>query len=75
MSRNSDLILNLLSLMSSSPALRSSSPSSFVRERLRLDLSERDAVRHVDHLVHLSSSAVVASVVERLHRIAQAIRS
>ncbi len=46
-----------------------------VRDRLRLDLSEREAVRHIDHLVHLSASAVVASVVDRIHKIAQAIRS
>lgn len=108
--RNSELILSLLSLMSSSsiPSLvlgslnndknegchlgqpqarrsmghhhhhhNQSEPQAtvIVRDRLKLDLSEPDAVKHIDHLLHLSSSAVVASFVERLHKLAQSIRA
>lgn len=51
------------------------SPLSNLRERLRLELSEREAVKHIDHLIHLSASAVVATVVERLHKLAQAMRA
>ncbi|TRY67190.1 hypothetical protein TCAL_09234 [Tigriopus californicus] len=104
--RNSELILSLLSLMSSSsiPSLvpgslnnksevcRQSQPRArrpmghhhnqtetqatvIVRDRLKLDLSEPDAVKHIDHLLHLSSSAVVATFVERLHKLAQSMRA
>ena len=48
--------------------------TAIVRDRLKLELSEAEAVRHIDHLLHISASAVVASFVERMHKIAQAIR-
>ena len=75
--RHSELILGLISLMSASsmPSLCRQGALASVRERLKLGLSEREAVKHVDHLVHLSSSALVASFVERMHQIAQAIRT
>jgi hypothetical protein len=49
--------------------------ASAIRQRLRLELTEREAVRHIDHLLHLSSSAVVATFVDRLHNLAQSMRS
>ena len=84
--RNSELILNVLSLMTSSSSLPSlskgqqqqqqhRSPLGSLSDRLQLRLSEREAVKHIDHLLHLSSSAVVASLVERWHKLAQAIRN
>eukprot|EP00095_Tigriopus_kingsejongensis_P003928 maker-scaffold85_size395806-snap-gene-2.27 protein:Tk03928 transcript:maker-scaffold85_size395806-snap-gene-2.27-mRNA-1 annotation:"phosphatidylinositol 3-kinase catalytic subunit type 3-like" len=94
--RNSELILSLLSLMSSSciPAMgqlphqttkskrsgashvQSDPPATvIVRDRLKLELSEKEAVKHIDHLLHLSSSAIVANFVERLHKLAQSLKS
>lgn len=77
--RNSDLILSLVSLMSGSsiPALKKSpmAATDYIKDRLKLDIIDREAVKHIDHLLHLSSSAVVASLVERLHKIAQAMRT
>ena len=45
-----------------------------VKRRLRPELSESEAAAHLDAMIRLSASAVVASFVERLHAFAQAFR-
>ena len=67
--RNSDLILSL-SGMTSYPSL-----SETVFERLRLRLTESEAIRHVDELIKQSTSAIVPTFVEKIHRIAQALKA
>ena len=45
-----------------------------VRRRLRPELGESEASAHLDAMIRLSASAVVASFVERFHAFAQAFR-
>lgn len=45
-----------------------------MKRRLRPELSESEAAAHLDAMIRLSASAVVASFVERLHAFAQAFR-
>ena len=46
----------------------------FLEERFRLDLSDEQAVHHIQQVINDSASAVMPQVIEAAHRIAQAFR-
>jgi len=80
-SRSSSPTASLLPRSPSSPHLHQSPSASdsclvdAVKRRLRPELSESEAAAHLDAMIRLSASAVVASFVERLHAFAQAFRT
>ncbi|XP_061932147.1 phosphatidylinositol 3-kinase catalytic subunit type 3 isoform X2 [Apis cerana] len=73
--RHANLILNLFSLMvdASVPdiALEPDKAVKKVQDKLRLDLSDEEAVHYVHSLLDLSVTAVMAVLVEQLHKFAQ----
>lgn len=73
--RHANLILNLFSLMvdASVPdiALEPDKAVKKVQDKLRLDLSDEEAVHYVHNLLDLSITAVMAVLVEQLHKFAQ----
>ncbi|EZA60206.1 Phosphatidylinositol 3-kinase catalytic subunit type [Ooceraea biroi] len=73
--RHANLILNLFSLMvdASVPdiALEPDKAVKKVQDKLRLDLSDEEAVHYVHNLLDLSVTAVMAVLVEQLHKFAQ----
>ncbi|XP_017786866.1 PREDICTED: phosphatidylinositol 3-kinase catalytic subunit type 3 isoform X2 [Nicrophorus vespilloides] len=73
--RHANLMLNLFSLMvdASVPdiALEPDKAVRKVQDKLRLDLGDEEAVRYLQNLLELSVTAVVAVVVEQLHKFAQ----
>ncbi|XP_045450197.1 phosphatidylinositol 3-kinase catalytic subunit type 3 [Melitaea cinxia] len=73
--RHANLILNLFSLMvdASVPdiALEPEKAVQKVMMNLRLDLGEEEAIQHVQNLLDVSVSAVMAALVEQLHKFAQ----
>ncbi|XP_012061369.1 PREDICTED: phosphatidylinositol 3-kinase catalytic subunit type 3 [Atta cephalotes] len=73
--RHANLILNLFSLMvdASVPdiALEPDKAVKKVQDKLRLDLSDEEAVHYVHTLLDLSVTAVMAVLVEQLHKFAQ----
>ncbi|XP_032668261.1 phosphatidylinositol 3-kinase catalytic subunit type 3 isoform X2 [Odontomachus brunneus] len=73
--RHANLILNLFSLMvdASVPdiALEPDKAVKKVQDKLRLDLSDEEAVHYVHNLLDLSVTAVMAALVEQLHKFAQ----
>ncbi|KAF7391005.1 hypothetical protein HZH68_010503 [Vespula germanica] len=73
--RHANLILNLFSLMvdASVPdiALEPDKAVKKVQDKLRLDLSDEEAVHYVQNLLDLSVTAVMAALVEQLHKFAQ----
>ncbi|XP_011311531.1 phosphatidylinositol 3-kinase catalytic subunit type 3 [Fopius arisanus] len=73
--RNANLMLNLFSLMvdASVPdiALEPDKAVKKVQDKLRLDLSDEEAVHYVHNLLDLSVTAVMAVLVEQLHKFAQ----
>ncbi|CAB0037128.1 unnamed protein product [Trichogramma brassicae] len=73
--RHANLILNLFSLMvdASVPdiALEPDKTVKKVQDKLRLDLSDEEAVHYVQNLIDLSVSAVMPALVEQLHKFAQ----
>jgi len=74
-SRSSSPTASLLPRSPSSPHLHQSPSVDAVKRRLRPELSESEAAAHLDAMIRLSASAVVASFVERLHAFAQAFRT
>lgn len=76
-SRSASPTDSLLPRSPSSPQLqqRDSNLVDAVRRRLRPELGESEAAAHLDAMIRLSASAVVASFVERLHAFAQAFRT
>jgi len=73
--RNANLFLNLFSLMvdASVPdiALEPDKAVRKVQDKLQLDLTEEEAMGYVQNLIDVSVSAVLAVVVEHLHKFAQ----
>ncbi|XP_066599239.1 phosphatidylinositol 3-kinase catalytic subunit type 3 [Prorops nasuta] len=73
--RHANLLLNLFSLMvdASVPdiALEPDKAVKKVQDKLRLDLSDEEAVHYVQNLLDLSVTAVMAVLVEQLHKFAQ----
>ncbi|KAF4518926.1 hypothetical protein B566_EDAN006765 [Ephemera danica] len=73
--RHANLILNLFSLMihASVPdiALEPDKTVQKVQDKLRLDLGDEEAVSCVQSLLDLSVTAVMAALVEQLHKFAQ----
>ncbi|KDR23478.1 phosphatidylinositol 3-kinase catalytic subunit type 3 [Zootermopsis nevadensis] len=73
--RNSNLVLNLFSLMvdASVPdiALEPDKAVKKVQDKLRLDLEEEEAVSYLHTILDVSVTAVMAVLVEQLHKFAQ----
>lgn len=71
-------MLNLFSLMvdASVPdiALEPDKAVRKVQDKLRLDLSEEEAVHYIQNLIETSVTAIMAAFVEHLHKITQYIR-
>ncbi|XP_063232536.1 phosphatidylinositol 3-kinase catalytic subunit type 3 [Bacillus rossius redtenbacheri] len=73
--RHTNLILNLFLLMvdASVPdiALEPDKAVKKVQDKLRLDLNDEEAVHYMQNLLDLSATAVMAALVEQLHKLAQ----
>ncbi len=73
--RYANLILNLFSLMvdASVPdiALEPDKTVRKVQDKFRLDLSDEEAVQYMQSLIDVSATAVMAAIVERIHKLAQ----
>nr|CAD7591205.1 unnamed protein product [Timema genevievae] len=73
--RHANLMLNLFSLMvdASVPdiALEPDKAVKKVQDKLRLDLGDEEAVHFMQNLLDLSVTAVMAALVEQLHKFAQ----
>lgn len=71
-------MLNLFSLMvdASVPdiALEPDKAVRKVQDKLRLDLSDEEAVHYIQNLIETSVSAVMPAIVEQFHKITQYIR-
>ncbi|XP_018579245.1 phosphatidylinositol 3-kinase catalytic subunit type 3 isoform X2 [Anoplophora glabripennis] len=76
--RHANLMLNLFSLMvdASVPdiALEPDKAVRKVQDKLRLDLSDEEAVHYIQNLIETSVSAVMPAIVEQFHKITQYIR-
>ncbi|KAJ8953167.1 hypothetical protein NQ318_017195 [Aromia moschata] len=76
--RHANLMLNLFSLMVdiSVPdiALEPDKAVRKVQDKFRLDLGEEEAVHYIQNLIETSVTAVMAAIVEQLHKITQYIR-
>lgn len=73
--RNANLILNLFTLMVDATipdiALEPDKTVKKVQDKFRLDLSEEEAVHFIQGLIEESATAVMASLVEQVHKFAQ----
>ncbi|XP_065221204.1 phosphatidylinositol 3-kinase catalytic subunit type 3-like isoform X2 [Planococcus citri] len=73
--RHSNLILNLFTLMvdASVPdiALEPDKAVMKVQDKFRLDLGDEEAVHYLQNLIDMSVTAVMAALVEQLHKFAQ----
>lgn len=73
--RNANVILNLFSLMVNANvpdiALEPDKAIRKVQDKLRLDLGDEEAVQYFKHLLDISVTAVMAALVEQLHKFAQ----
>lgn len=73
--RHANLMLNLFSLMvdASVPdiALEPDKAVRKVQDKFRLDLGDEEAVLYMQNLIDLSVTAVMAALVEQLHKFAQ----
>ncbi len=77
--KSSNLILNLFSLMvhANIPDIKAEPDKAVfkVKERFHLDLSEEDAIRHLDGIMEDSLSGIIPVVIDRLHDFVQAWRN
>ncbi|RYP07226.1 hypothetical protein DL764_002672 [Monosporascus ibericus] len=77
--KSSNLILNLFSLMvhANIPDIKAEPDKAVfkVKERFHLDLSEEDAIRHLDGVLEDSLSGIIPVVIDRLHDFVQAWRN
>ncbi|RYO95325.1 hypothetical protein DL763_003749 [Monosporascus cannonballus] len=77
--KSSNLILNLFSLMvhANVPDIKAEPDKAVfkVKERFHLDLSEEDAIRHLDGILEDSLSGIIPVVIDRLHDFVQAWRN
>jgi phosphatidylinositol 3-kinase len=73
--RYANLILNLFSLMvdASVPdiALEPDKTVKKVQDKFRLELSDEEAVQYMQNMIDISATAVMAAIVERIHKLAQ----
>ena len=46
-----------------------------MQDKFRLDISDEEAISYMQDLIDVSASAVMAALVERLHRWAQFMRN
>ena len=71
--------MNLFSLMvdSSVPdiALEPDKTVRKVQDKFKLELSDEEAVQYMQKMIDVSATAVMAAVVERIHRLAQFLRN
>ncbi|KAI9102738.1 kinase-like domain-containing protein [Phlyctochytrium arcticum] len=77
--KNANLILNLFSLMVKANvpdiAIEPDKAVLKVQERFRLDLSDEDAIKYFQALINESVGAVFPQVMEKIHQVAQLLRS
>lgn len=77
--KSSNLILNLFSLMvhANIPDIKAEPDKAVfkVKERFHLELSEEDAIRHLDGILEDSLSGIIPVVIDRLHDFVQAWRN
>ncbi|XP_060525936.1 phosphatidylinositol 3-kinase catalytic subunit type 3 isoform X1 [Cylas formicarius] len=76
--RHANLMLNLFSLMTDASvpdiALEPDKAVKKVQDKLMLDLGEEEAVHYFQNLIDSSVTAVMAAIVEQLHKITQYMR-
>ncbi|KAK4660554.1 Phosphatidylinositol (PI) 3-kinase [Podospora pseudocomata] len=77
--KNSNLILNLFSLMvdANIPDIKLEPDKAVlkVKERFHLELSEEDAIRHLERIMDDNLNALVPVVIDKLHELVQAFRA
>ncbi|KAK0628620.1 kinase-like domain-containing protein [Bombardia bombarda] len=77
--KNSNLILNLFSLMvdANIPDIRLEPDKAVlkVRDRFHLELSEEEAIRHLERIMDDNLNALVPVVIDKLHELVQAFRA
>jgi phosphatidylinositol 3-kinase len=77
--KNSNLVLNLFSLMvdANIPDIRLEPDKAVlkVKERFHLELGEEDAIRHLERIIEDNLSALVPVVIDKLHELVQAFRT
>ncbi|KAJ9161603.1 Phosphatidylinositol 3-kinase VPS34 [Coniochaeta hoffmannii] len=77
--KNSNLILNLFSLMvdANIPDIKLEPDKAVlkVKERFALELSEEDAIRHLERIIDDNLNALVPVVIDKLHELVQAFRA
>ncbi|TPX63239.1 hypothetical protein SpCBS45565_g06771 [Spizellomyces sp. 'palustris'] len=77
--KNANLILNLFSLMVNANvpdiAIEPDKAVLKVQERFRLDLSDEEAIQYFQGLINESIGAVFPQVMEKIHQVAQLLRS
>ncbi|RWS16309.1 phosphatidylinositol 3-kinase catalytic subunit type 3-like protein [Dinothrombium tinctorium] len=73
--RHANLILNLFNLMVDATipdiALEPDKMVKKVQDKFRLDLTDEEAVHHIQSLIDVSVTAVMAALVEQIHKFAQ----
>lgn len=77
--KNSNLILNLFSLMvdANIPDIKLEPDKAVlkVKERFALELNEEDAIRHLERIIDDNLNALVPVVIDKLHELVQAFRA
>lgn len=77
--KNSNLILNLFSLMANANIpdikLEPDKAALKVKERFHLELSEEDAIRNLERIMDDNLNALVPVVIDKLHELVQAFRA
>ena len=77
--KNSNLVLNLFSLMANANIpdikLEPDKAALKVKERFHLELSEEDAIRHLERIMDDNLNALVPVVIDKLHELVQAFRA
>lgn len=76
--RHANVMLNLFSLMTDASvpdiALEPDKAVKKVEDKLKLDLSDEEAVQHLQNILEISLTAVVPAFFEQVHRIAQMMK-
>ncbi|KAK2717345.1 phosphatidylinositol 3-kinase catalytic subunit type 3-like [Artemia franciscana] len=76
--RHSNLVLNLFSLMVDATipdiALEPDKTVKKVQDKFRLEMTDEEAVVYMQNMIDISATAVMAALVDHLHKIAQAWR-
>ena len=77
--KNSNLILNLFSLMANANIpdikLEPDKAALKVKERFHLEMSEEDSIRHLERIMDDNLNALVPVVIDKLHELVQAFRA